>query len=381
MAYRVENTFALRFGENNGVDRRQKGKSMAVQEARPIARATLGQIENRLPDNTRIAKDLKSRGVGALQGLVVNKNVFEVPSSKEIEPMETSMVVAKVPRDMRDVVDIDAGDFENDFACAEYASEIYNYLRKRETTFQVPTNYIQSQVQVNARMRAILVDWLVQVHDKFRLLQETLFLTVSFLDRYLSIDAKVDKANLQLVGVTAMFLASKIEEMYTPEIGDFVYITDNAYSASMIRSLETKMAKLLDYNFGDPLCIHFLRRDSKAAKADPEKHTLAKYFMELMLPDFESLCFPPSQRAAASLCLAMKITDNTVWNATVTHYSHYTEESLVPCMKRIAQLVLKSSNKQSKLLAVTTKYNRSKFYKISSLSCLSSPRIVELAQE
>ena len=50
-------------------------------------------------------------------------------------------------------------------------------------------------------------------------------------------------------------------------------------------------------------------------------------------------------------------------------------------MKRIAQLVLKSSNKQSKLLAVTTKYNRSKFYKISSLSCLSSPRIVELAQE
>ena len=63
-----------------------------------------------------------------------------------------------------------------------------------------------------------------------------------------------------------MFLASKIEEMYTPEIGDFVYITDNAYSASMIRSLETKMAKLLDYNFGDPLCIHFLRRDSKAAK-------------------------------------------------------------------------------------------------------------------
>ena len=63
-----------------------------------------------------------------------------------------------------------------------------------------------------------------------------------------------------------MFLASKIEEMYTPEIGDFVYITDNAYSASMIRSLETKMAKLLGYNFGDPLCIHFLRRDSKAAK-------------------------------------------------------------------------------------------------------------------
>lgn len=69
----------------------------------------------------------------------MNKNVFEVPSSKEIEPMETSMVVAKVPRDMRDVVDIDAGDFENDFACAEYASEIYNYLRKREVSHCRPS--------------------------------------------------------------------------------------------------------------------------------------------------------------------------------------------------------------------------------------------------
>ena len=77
----------------------------------------------------------------------MNKNVFEVPSSKEtgrprslsIEPMETSMVLAKVPRDMRDVVDIDAGDFENDFACAEYANEIYSYLIKREVSHCLPS--------------------------------------------------------------------------------------------------------------------------------------------------------------------------------------------------------------------------------------------------
>ena len=69
-----------------------------------------------------------------------------------------------------------------------------------------------------------------------------------------------------MVGVTAMLLASKIEEIYTPEIRDFVYITDNAYSPTQIKACEAKMAASLQYNFGDPLCIHFLRRNSKAAK-------------------------------------------------------------------------------------------------------------------
>ena len=90
-------------------------------------------------------------------------------------------------------------------------------------------------------------------------------------------DCKVNKGNLQLVGVTAMLLASKIEEMFTPEIGDFVYITDNAYTAAMIRSLESKMATLLNYNFGDPLCIHFLRRNSKAAKVRSTENERSAY--------------------------------------------------------------------------------------------------------
>ena len=78
-------------------------------------------------------------------------------------------------------------------------------------------------------------------------------------------DTKLPKSDLQLVGVTAMLLASKIEEIYTPEIRDFVYITDNAYSTAQIKSCETKMAASLEFNFGDPLCINFLRRNSKAA--------------------------------------------------------------------------------------------------------------------
>lgn len=74
---------------------------------------------------------------------------------------------------------------------------------------------------VTSRMRAVLIDWLIQVHMKFQLLQETMYLTVYFIDSYLQ-RMDVSKMHLQLVGVTAMFLASKYEEMYVPAIEDFV---------------------------------------------------------------------------------------------------------------------------------------------------------------
>ena len=74
----------------------------------------------------------------------------------------------------------------------------------------------------------------------------------------------VQRSELQLVGVTAMLLASKYEEMYAPEIGDFVYITDNAYTKQKIRATEQKMLKALDFDISNPLCLHFLRRNSKA---------------------------------------------------------------------------------------------------------------------
>ena len=76
----------------------------------------------------------------------------------------------------------------------------------------------------------------------------------------------VKKCDLQLVGVTAMLIASKYEEMYAPEVRDFVYITDNTYSSEKIRKMEIEMLRELNYMFGNPLCLHFLRRNSKAGE-------------------------------------------------------------------------------------------------------------------
>ena len=85
-------------------------------------------------------------------------------------------------------------------------------------------------------MRGILVDWIIEVHLKFKLLPETLFLTVSLIDRYLE-KTQIMRTKLQLVAVSAMLIASKYEEIYAPEVRDFVFITDNAYTKEEILTI------------------------------------------------------------------------------------------------------------------------------------------------
>merc|ERR1712090_62233 len=94
---------------------------------------------------------------------------------------------------------------------------------------------------------------------------ETLYMTIFIIDKFLQVEGFTVRRNkLQLVGVSAMFIASKVEEMYAPEINDFVYITDNAYTAAEIRQMEIKVLLTLNFALGRPLPLHFLRRNSKA---------------------------------------------------------------------------------------------------------------------
>ena len=96
-------------------------------------------------------------------------------------------------------------------------------------------------------MRAILVDWLVDVHAKFKLLTETLFFTVNIIDRYLSLK-QITRARLQLVGVASLLITTKYEEIYPPNLKDFVYITDNAYTKEEILEMESDILCVLDFN-------------------------------------------------------------------------------------------------------------------------------------
>ena len=119
-----------------------------------------------------------------------------------------------------------------------------------------------------------------------------------------------------------MFIASKVEEMYAPEINDFVYITDIAYSAAEIRQMELKILNTLNFNMSRPLPLHFLRRNSKAGDVDVLQHTVAKYMVELSLLEYDLAHYPPSLMAAASLFLSLRILEPNatlanVWTPTL----------------------------------------------------------------
>jgi len=268
-----------------------------------------------------------------------------------------------------DIIDIDEFDAENTQLVSEYVKDIYSYLIQLERRFRISPTFLEQKI-VTAKMRSVLIDWLIQVHLKFHLLQETLYLCVQIIDAFLQVQ-DIPKMQLQLVGVTAMFVASKYEEMYVPAIEDFVYMTDNTYTKSEIRQMEINILKTLDFMFGKPLPLHFLRRFSKAGQADPKQHTLAKYFMELSLHDVEFSSLDPSYLAASSLCLSFQLLKGSDWNRTMEYYSTYKQESLNLGMHKIAKLVLKSSEPDYRYRAATTKYATSKFMRISILPELS----------
>lgn len=97
-------------------------------------------------------------------------------------------------------------------------------------------------------MRAILIDWLIDVHLKFKLLSETLYLTVNIIDRYLSQKLTIHRSRLQLIGVSALLISTKYEEIYPPTVKDLVYITDNAYTKNEILTMESEILVTLDFD-------------------------------------------------------------------------------------------------------------------------------------
>ena len=139
----------------------------------------------------------------------------------------------------------------------EYQEEIIEYLLSLEQKKRINPNYMEEQKDINEKMRIILIDWLIEVHLKFKLLPETLFLTINFIDRYLQKN-QTTRDKLQLIAVSSLLIACKYEEIYPPEISSFVYITDNAYKQEDILNYELKILYSLDYDITYPTPLRYL---------------------------------------------------------------------------------------------------------------------------
>ncbi|KAJ5352250.1 hypothetical protein N7452_001224 [Penicillium brevicompactum] len=277
------------------------------------------------------------------------------------EEVETTKSTVKAFEDA--VQDLDTEDLDDPLMAAEYVVEIFEYLKDLEIITLPNPEYIDHQPDLEWKMRGILVDWLIEVHTRFRLLPETLFLAVNIIDRFLSAEV-VALDRLQLVGVTAMFIASKYEEVLSPHVANFSHVADETFSDKEILDAERHVLATLEYNMSFPNPMNFLRRISKADNYDIQTRTLGKYLMEISLLDHRFMGYPQSHISAAAMYLARLILERGHWDATLAHYSGYTEEEIEP----VFQLMVDYLHRPVSHEAFFKKYASKKFLKASILT-------------
>jgi G2/mitotic-specific cyclin 2 len=233
----------------------------------------------------------------------------ENASSKPAVEAESKASARPFPKG---VDNLDSEDIDDPLMVAEYANEIFDYLRDLETTSAPNPLYMDHQDDLEWKTRGILVDWLVEVHTRFHLLPETLFLAVNIIDRFLS-EKVVQLDRLQLVGVTAMFIASKYEEVLSPHVANFRHVADDGFSEAEILSAERFVLQTLNYDLSYPNPMNFLRRISKADNYDIQSRTIGKYLMEISLLDHRFMHYLPSHIAAGAMYLSRLILDRGEW--------------------------------------------------------------------
>ncbi|XP_058009087.1 G2/mitotic-specific cyclin-1 isoform X5 [Hevea brasiliensis] len=234
--------------------------------------------------------------------------------------------------DMEDIIeepilDIDGCDAKNPLAVVDYVEDMYASYRKKE------------------------------VHDKFELMKETLFLTVNLIDRFLSQQTVVRK-KLQLVGLVAMLLACKYEEVSVPVVGDLILISDKAYNRKEVLEMESLMLNRLQFNMSFPTPYVFMQRFLKAAQCDKKIELLSFFLIELSIVEYEMLKFPPSLLAAAAIYTAQcTIYGFKQWSRTCECHSSYSEDQLLEC----SRLMVGFHQKAGTGTGAHRKYNTSKF--------------------
>ncbi|PKI84661.1 Clb2p [Malassezia vespertilionis] len=262
--------------------------------------------------------------------------------AEHAEPREAKrvkVVESTVPKDAG-WEDLDKDDMDDPLMVSEYVEEVFAYMREVELRCMPNGEYMHMQRDLNWHLRGVLADWLIETHNKFRLLPETLFLALNIVDRFLSLRT-ISLSKLQLVGVTSLFIAAKYEEVLCPSIQNFLYIADGGYTDEEILRAERYMLKVLSFDLSYASPMNFLRRISKADNYDIQTRTVAKYFMEIALVDYRLLDHPPSLCAAAAVWMAREVLERGEWTPTLVHYSTYAESELLGTAEIMLDYILR----------------------------------------
>ena len=255
----------------------------------------------------------------------------------------------------------------------EYLNIIYYNLLKEEKEGIIPKpiyNYMNDQNEINEQMRSILIDWIIDVHFKFGFADETLFMTVLIIDRYATI-RQIYRLQLQLLGITALMIACKHEEIDLPKIEDFLYITDNAYTKKEMVKMENDILRALNFSLLFPSPIKFFEYLSVNFNFSKKLHYMGKYLMETFLIDIKNIKYKPSVISCACAYIVMKFFKMDGYQESYNKKFYLLNENedlplghgVKDCAKDICVLV--DNIDCSNYLSCYKKYSKSEFEKVA----------------
>jgi hypothetical protein len=251
----------------------------------------------------------------------------------------------------------------------DYVNEIIIDLKKNEhINHPKPQGLDETQTLINESCRSLVVDWLVDVSTQYKLSDDSLFLAVNLLDRYIS-KKKIKIKEFQLIACGALFIASKFEEIYPPEIIDFCLIMNNAFSRNDILRIEYDILNTLEFDILSVSPLVFLKRFLEVSKSAIKTLALSYFILEISLLEVKCLNYMPSLLAASCLYLSRKLSIRIeeIWNEDLEFYTGYSVNQMEDCIVLLYKILKCIPN--NSLCSSKNKYSDKKYLEIAKEYC------------
>ncbi|KAG3112599.1 hypothetical protein PI124_g8190 [Phytophthora idaei] len=280
------------------------------------------------------------------------------------------------------VRDIDAPSATVSSHHAKLVHELDTYYRKHEVKYLPEADYIGTvQLDINEKMRTILVDWLVEVGEEYELDSQTFHKAVNLVDRCLK-KIKINRKQFQLLGCACLMIASKFEEVYGPNVEEFVYISDQTYTADEMLDMEVQVLNALQYRVASTTCYGFMHRYVKAGCTTDKQRSLVLYLCDFALLFYHMVRFKPSILVASAVYLARLTTGEAEpWTPTLHHVTKYNPLDFQDCVEELHRLHAIESQvvitEREKAKAVSEKYLVDKFHQASTIPACSKNQLAD----
>ncbi|CAL1358494.1 unnamed protein product [Linum trigynum] len=325
-----------RVSGSNGAPTAKKSSSIAAISSSGNNEAEASSVRENIPKMVSFEVSLPETSSDAKNSIVVDGNATSNKKSRRRRSYTSLLMTrSKLLEENEGLPSID--DACNELEVAEYVDDIYQYYWFLEGHNISLADYMSTQTVITPQMRGILINWLIEAHGKFRLMQETLYLMATLLDQYLS-QVQIQKCELQLVGLTALLLASKYEDFWHPRIKDLVSISGEAYTHGQMLEMEKQVLRKLKFRLNVPTAYVFMLRFLKAAQSESKLQNLAHYLIELCLVEYEALKFKPSMVSASAIFVARcTLKMDPAWTPLLAKHARYG----VPQLRECAEMILR----------------------------------------